>query len=71
MWKDGAQYAGDWFGDKPSGFGVENYPDGSSYIGQYEDDMRHGYGTYTFPSGIALSVSRFLAVMRVVFCFSR
>eukprot|EP00286_Rhodomonas_abbreviata_P021564 CAMPEP_0181296556 /NCGR_PEP_ID=MMETSP1101-20121128/4768_1 /TAXON_ID=46948 /ORGANISM="Rhodomonas abbreviata, Strain Caron Lab Isolate" /LENGTH=378 /DNA_ID=CAMNT_0023401431 /DNA_START=438 /DNA_END=1571 /DNA_ORIENTATION=+ len=51
VWKDGAQYAGDWFGDKPSGFGVENYPDGSSYIGQYEDDMRHGYGTYTFPSG--------------------
>ena len=51
LWKDGAQYAGDWFGDKPSGFGVEKYPDGSSYVGQYEEDMRHGYGTYTFPSG--------------------
>jgi len=51
VWKDGAQYAGDWFADKPSGFGVENYPDGSSYVGQYEEDMRHGYGTYTFPSG--------------------
>mmetsp|Transcript_9619 Transcript_9619/g.27648 ORF Transcript_9619/g.27648 Transcript_9619/m.27648 type:complete len:401 (-) Transcript_9619:723-1925(-) len=50
-WKDGAQYAGDWYGDKPCGFGVENYPDGSSYVGQYEDDMRHGFGTYTFPSG--------------------
>jgi len=36
VWKDGAQYSGDWFGDKPSGFGVENYPDGSSYVGQYE-----------------------------------
>ncbi len=36
MWKDGAQYSGDWFADKPSGFGVENYPDGSSYVGQYE-----------------------------------
>jgi hypothetical protein len=34
VWKDGAQYAGDWFGDKPSGHGVENYPDGSSYVGQ-------------------------------------
>mmetsp|Transcript_7450 Transcript_7450/g.18614 ORF Transcript_7450/g.18614 Transcript_7450/m.18614 type:complete len:401 (+) Transcript_7450:37-1239(+) len=51
VWKDGAQYAGDWYADKPSGFGVENYPDGSSYGGQYEDDMRHGYGTYSFPSG--------------------
>lgn len=51
VWKDGAQYAGDWYSDKPSGCGVENYPDGSSYGGQYEDDMRHGYGTYTFPSG--------------------
>ena len=50
-WKDGAQYAGDWYGDKPCGFGVENYPDGSSYVGQYEEDMRHGFGTYTFPSG--------------------
>ena len=35
------------FSDKPSGFGVENYPDGSSYIGQYEEDMRHGYGIAT------------------------
>ena len=43
VWRDGAQYAGEWFGDKPSGLGVENYPDGSSYVGQYEDDMRHGY----------------------------
>ena len=51
VWKDGAQYSGDWYSDKPSGCGVENYPDGSSYGGQYEDDMRHGYGTYTFPSG--------------------
>lgn len=56
VWKDGAQYAGDWYSDKPSGFGVENYPDGSSYGGQYEDDMRHGYGTYTFPSGAKYEV---------------
>jgi hypothetical protein len=50
------QYAGDWYADKPSGFGMENYPDGSSYGGQYEDDMRHGYGTYTFPSGAKYEV---------------
>ena len=25
---DGTHYAGDWYGDRPSGFGLEVYPDG-------------------------------------------
>lgn len=27
-WMDGTHYSGEWYGDRPSGFGMEVYPDG-------------------------------------------
>ncbi|XP_038622564.1 junctophilin-1 [Tachyglossus aculeatus] len=44
-------YAGEWRGDKRSGFGVSERSDGVHYAGEWRENRRHGYGCTALPDG--------------------
>ncbi|XP_078731839.1 junctophilin-2-like isoform X1 [Lampetra fluviatilis] len=44
-------FAGEWKGDRRSGFGVAERSDGLKYEGEWLDNRRHGYGRTTLPDG--------------------
>ena len=42
----GKRYEGEFFEDKPSGYGVLEFSDGEKYEGEFLNGMAHGTGTY-------------------------
>ncbi|XP_028925170.1 junctophilin-1 [Ornithorhynchus anatinus] len=44
-------YAGEWRGDKRSGFGVSERSDGVRYAGEWRENRRHGYGCTVLADG--------------------
>ncbi|KAG8455429.1 hypothetical protein GDO86_001568 [Hymenochirus boettgeri] len=44
-------YAGEWRGDRRSGYGVSRRSNGLSYEGEWLRNRRHGYGRTTYPDG--------------------
>jgi len=44
-------YAGEWKGDKRSGFGISIRSDGLQYVGEWYNDKKCGYGVTTFQDG--------------------
>ncbi|KAM9329686.1 junctophilin-4 [Gastrophryne carolinensis] len=44
-------YAGEWKGDRRSGYGVSRRSNGLSYEGEWLRNRRHGYGRTTYPDG--------------------
>ncbi|KAF6772749.1 hypothetical protein AHF37_07200 [Paragonimus kellicotti] len=44
-------YAGEWYEDKRSGYGVWICSTGLRYLGEWVDNQRHGYGILHYPDG--------------------
>ncbi|KAF8568140.1 hypothetical protein P879_01162 [Paragonimus westermani] len=44
-------YAGEWYEDKRSGYGVWICSTGLRYLGEWADNQRHGYGILHYPDG--------------------
>mmetsp|Transcript_33251 Transcript_33251/g.71264 ORF Transcript_33251/g.71264 Transcript_33251/m.71264 type:complete len:410 (-) Transcript_33251:122-1351(-) len=47
----GANYHGEWSGNKKHGYGVQVFPSGEKYEGQWAGDRRQGEGTLWAPTG--------------------
>jgi len=46
VWSDGAQYSGQWRGDRQDGTGTMIWPNRDKYEGEWREGKRHGRGRY-------------------------
>jgi len=49
--RSGVVYCGDWFNNKPHGFGKNYYPNGGYYEGMFINGLPQGFGRFINTNG--------------------